>query len=271
MKKLALVTMILMLVAASAAAAPLADYSAGKGSLTLTWNVSQKLEADYHGLGSFLPDAAKNKFSGALTLGLGNNLAFQYRSRQGESSSRAASSGPLGTYHWSFAGPGPSPGPGPGPSPGIVTINNISGLILSKAQADEYNLLYKLNPNLSVFAGAVRVKATITWDGLVDYTYGLGRETDSVTGSSSQSATGYQLGLVAATKLGDKMTGWATVGLGNKLDAWEIGLSCPLVENLDLDVSYSQVKYKNLKPAVYGFSLDSLTASGLGLGLTYKF
>lgn len=271
MKRISLITLILLVIASIAAAAPLADYSAGKGSLELTWNVSQKLETNYQGLGSFLPDSAKNKFSGGLTLGLGNNLAFQYKNRQGESSPLTASSGPLGTYHWSFVGPGPSPGPGPGPSPGIVTIDNISGLILSRVQADEFNLLYKLNPNLSLFAGAIKVKATITWNGTVDYYHGLGHDIDQVEGSDSRSVTGYQLGLIAATKLGDKMTGWTTIGLGNKVESWEVGIGYPLAENLDLDLAYSHVRYKGLKAAVFGFNLDSVTASGLGIGLTYKF
>lgn len=262
MKKASLITVILLLIGSVATAAPLSDYSAGKGSVDLTWNVHQKLENNFSDLGAFLPDSAKNKFAGGLTIGLGHNLAFQYKNRQGESNLLAGNTGPLGTRDWSFTGF----------SPGIVTVSNISVSVFSKVQADEFNLLYKLNPNLSVFAGTVRVKGTVAWDGSIDYRTGGGFTfTQPVAGSDSNSVNGYQVGFVAATQLTDKLTGWATVGLGNKIESWEFGMGYPLAENLDLNLSYSKVKYKDLNAGLLGFDLDSLTASGIGMGVTYKF
>lgn len=262
MKRIPLIALILVLIASGAAAAPLADYSAGKGSVDLTWHVSPKLETHYSNLGKFLPDSVNDKFSAGLTIGLGNNVAFQYKYHQGESDPLLGNTGPLGTYMWL-----------PRVSPGAVRIHDISGLVFSKVRAEEYNLLYRLNPNLSVFAGATRVKGTVTWNGTVDYILGNGMHIyDPVVGSDADSVDGHQFGFIAATKLADKMTGWTTVGWGNKVESWEVGLSYQVADNVDLNLSYSGVKYKGLQTTILGNSIDySLTTSGIGVGLTYKF
>lgn len=116
--------------------------------------------------------------------------------------------------------------------------------------AQELNLLYKLNPNLSAYAG-------------------LNRNRYSVNRGYDSSETGVQIGVIGQTKLSDDLTAWAMLGAGNKRTAYEIGLGYGITDNLDLNIYYDYNKYKDNENAL-GRDFDA-KAKGFGMGVTFKF
>ena len=118
----------------------------------------------------------------------------------------------------------------------------------------EINVLRKVTENVSVYAGVMRVQ-------------GVYDEVSYPTEKSS-SKNKLQLGLVGSTKIADKLIGYASVGAGKDLTAWQIGAAYEVAPNVDFNVDYRQIKAKKLNFS--GAESDG-EAKGLGFGISYKF
>ncbi len=118
--------------------------------------------------------------------------------------------------------------------------------------ASEFNVIYKLNDNVNVFAGYVYAGTKLSMRGA-----SMGLHTD-----------GFQAGLTGWYPLGDKFKTFGKVGLGNNSRVYEIGFSYAVADNWDVDLSYRDAEYKDFKtPVGYcDFSFD-----GVRLGLSTSF
>jgi opacity protein-like surface antigen len=112
-------------------------------------------------------------------------------------------------------------------------------------QTNQLNLMYQVIPGLSVYGGYVHAKTDVhDWE------------------ESSNSA---QVGLQGRIDIPLLFTIWGTAGYGSKLNTFEIGVSKPILNNLDVDVSYYSNRFKDLDQ---GGDADS---HGVRAGLTFKF
>ena len=115
----------------------------------------------------------------------------------------------------------------------------------SKVKFQQTNLMYKVLPVLSAYAGYVNTTADV--DG------------------RSKSTNSGQIGLQARVDLPLLFTVWGRAGVGNKLNTMEIGVSKPLLNNLEVDLSYYDNKFKKLSQG------GSATTRGINAGLTLNF
>lgn len=119
----------------------------------------------------------------------------------------------------------------------------------SSLQSNQLNLMYQFNPNVAVFAGYVHNRFKASNDGE----------------SAHLSESGYQVGVLGTMKIAERTSAWASIGGGNKITAYEIGVGYDLTHNFDLDLFYNDTKYK-------GFKADSSAKThGVNLGITYHF
>jgi len=124
-------------------------------------------------------------------------------------------------------------------------------------KTQELNVLYKIDKNLSAYTGVVRVKGNVNSDG---------------NGFSSNTKNKIQFGLVGSTKIADKTTAYAVVGVASDYTNWKIGVSQEIAPNLELTVDYRRLQAKKLTFDVAGTLLDGdVTVKGLGFGVGYKF
>ena len=158
-------------------------------------------------------DGRSSNFDFGLTAGLGNRWAIQYRHFNPVSKN-------YGGYH--------------------------AGI-----RSQEVNLLYKLDKNLSAFAGWHQARITASHHGL-----------------SLPDKSTWQLGLIGTTALAKKTTLYGIVGAGNSLLNAEAGLSYALTRDMDVNLFYRYKKIDNLK--INSVDFDT-TVKGFGLGLTYRF
>ena len=114
-----------------------------------------------------------------------------------------------------------------------------------KITANQLNLMYKLLPQLAVYAGYVNTKT-------------------NVNGTSGSSNSG-QVGLQARVDIPLLFTVWGQAGVGNKLNSWEIGVSKALFNNIDLNISYYDSIFKNLSQG------GEAKARGINAGVSVKF
>lgn len=124
-KKIALITACLTLTASAAMASPLTDYSKGNVSIDLNYRNTQN-SANYGGNSFDWPK--KYNLEPSITIGLGNNFAFQYRNVNSKS--------------------------------GNVDLTGMGYTENHKLALDEFNILYRLSANVSAFAGYVSTKET---------------------------------------------------------------------------------------------------------------
>jgi opacity protein-like surface antigen len=240
MKKKVLLTLAAAMAVTSVAfASPLTNYDKGSLALDLNTSISPKAELTIDGISE--SDDSKERLGAGVSYGLGNKFALQYKFLDNKSKDYL-----LYEYSDPF-------------DYGNLTLN-------AKLTGHEINVLYQINPNVSAYVGVTRSTAKVT----VTENYGPnpGNITDSESLSESQSKNGYQVGLVGQTKLADKLTGWASVSAGNRVNAYEIGLGYDVAKNTELNLFYREVKYKD-------FNFDDtkldVTTKGLGAGVTFKF
>jgi hypothetical protein len=107
-------------------ASPLTDFSQGKGALDITLRPSSNLDFEGESL-----DGTSSNFDLGLTLGLGNNFAFQWQKS-------TAKSKLFGTL-----------------SDGV---NTATGSMNTKLTANQFNILYKLEKNFIAFVGYTQAK-----------------------------------------------------------------------------------------------------------------
>lgn len=121
--------------------------------------------------------------------------------------------------------------------------------------SNQYNVLYQLNPNVSAFVGLTNTQPTLK----------------STFGSQDgKHTTGYQVGVIGTVPLGDKTTAYASLGYGDQIEDYELGLGYAVAQNLELNVGYKDTKFKKLNMN-QGDSDFDYKAHGLTYGVTYKF
>ena len=112
--------------------------------------------------------------------------------------------------------------------------------------AQQFNLMYQVLPNVSAYAG---------W---------LGAEADTDFGGKKKNSA--HAGLQAHFDIPLLFTVWGNVSAGTKSTAYEIGISKPLFNNIELNLSYYDGKYKDL------LADDAeMKAKGVQMGVTVKF
>jgi len=147
-------------------------------------------------------------------------------------------------------------------------IYGYSGSLQGKAEA--VNVLYKLDKNVAAFAGWTKATADISGSDL---------STAGITVDVSK-INGYQAGFVGTLPLQKNLTAFSTVGFGNKITNYELGMAYQLDKNLEFNVGYRYTKYKGNETVSYSSSYgsyiidsgtDNFTIKGMECGITYKF
>lgn len=115
----------------------------------------------------------------------------------------------------------------------------------ARTRAQQFNLMYKLLPGISAYGGY------------------LNTDTSSRYGRTENSG---QVGLQASYNIPLLFTVWGNIGVGSKNSGYEIGISKPILNNVELNASYYHQKFKD---AFDGGS--DLKAKGVNLGVTVKF
>lgn len=228
MKKFCLTVLFLFALSTVAFASPLMDFSQGKGSIDLTWrDAKNSSSGDVFGDGK-----SKYNLDGAITLGLGNNWAFQYRSFNPQS----------------------------GDTPMLAPQ---TGTDKSKITTNEFNILYKLDKNLAVFAGWANAKGEITFTDYPGFNF------------TTKTKNLWQVGFVGNTAIADKTTLWASAAFGSSsMTNWEVGVSYEFAPNFEFNVNYREFKADDFTgTSTNGTAMRLTTAKskGLGFGVTYKF
>ena len=116
----------------------------------------------------------------------------------------------------------------------------------AKTRAQQFNLMYKVLPGISAYAGY------------------LNADTSGDFGGKTKNSG--QIGLQAAYDIPALFTVWGNVGYGNRNSGYEIGISNPIMNNLEVNASY----YNQTFDDAFGEDLD-MKAKGVNLGLTLKF
>ncbi len=113
--------------------------------------------------------------------------------------------------------------------------------------AQQFNLMYQVLPNVSAYAG---------W-------LGADADTERYGGKKKNSA---HVGLQAHVDIPLLFTVWGSVGVGTKSNAYEIGITKPLFNNIELNMSYYDGKFKDILDGD-----EEMRAKGVQMGLTVKF
>ena len=110
---------------------------------------------------------------------------------------------------------------------------------------NQLNLMHKVIPQVSAYAGYVNTNTNVN--------------------DTSGSVNSGQIGLQARFDIPLLFTVWGQAGIGNKLNSWEIGISKPLLNNFDLNLSYYDNNFRNLTQG------GNARARGINAGVTVKF
>ena len=203
-------------------AAPLNDYSAGKTQVDLTWRQNDTNTKSIMGDADF---SKKGNMEFGITTGLGNNFALQYNNYNAKSKD--------------------------------TDFVNVGGPFTANAnfKMQEFNVLYKVDENLSVYTGIASVKGNF----------------NSTNGNpESDTKNKIQFGVIGSTKLAEKTTAYAQVGFASNLTNWKIGVSQEVAPNVELNLDYSSLQVKKMA-FNNGMGDVDMTSKGLGFGVSYKF
>ena len=113
--------------------------------------------------------------------------------------------------------------------------------------AQQFNLMYQVLPNVSAYAG---------W---------LGAEADTDNYGGKKKNSGH-IGLQAHFDIPLLFTVWGNVSAGTKSTAYEIGITKPLFNNIELNLSYYDGKYEELLN-----DGEDMKAKGFKMVVTVKF
>jgi hypothetical protein len=222
-KKVVGVLTCLMMLTTVALASPLMEYAEDSGSVDLTWrNTENTLSAP--GLSSTLPK--KSSLDAALTFGIGDNLGFQYR----------------------YFAP-KSPDDSTQRAPAVVN---------ARLTTREFNLLSKLDKNVTVFGGLVMAKGNQSVVAPAAFS-------ESV---DSKSRNLWQVGFIGTAPIAEKTILWGSAGTGRDLINWEVGIGYRVTTDLELNLSYRSIKADNLD--FNGGKVD-VEGKGLGFGVTVRY
>ena len=117
----------------------------------------------------------------------------------------------------------------------------------AKTRAQQFNLMYKVLPGLSAYAGYLNADTS----------------SDLFSGKTKNSG---QVGLQAAYDIPLLFTVWGNVGVGTKNAGYEVGVSKAILNNVELNASYYDQKFND----ALGGDKD-MKAKGINLGVTVKF
>jgi len=231
-KKVVLMVSFLFLFSAVGFASPLTDFSQGKASIDINWRPSSNLKYPEGKL-----DGNNNNFDFGLTIGLGDKFGFQWQNQTAKSKNYS----------------------------GTITVggNVLTGSANTKLTANQFNILYSLDKSVVAFVGYTQAKNEIDLRG----TYNGNPFSGTIAGKT---VNGWQAGFAGSFPLGDKFFGYGSVGFGNKITSFEIGITYEFSKNAELNLFYKSTEYKDLQfkgePDKYDLKVD-----GPGIGLTFKF
>ncbi len=230
-KKVAVMATMAMMICGIGNAAPLTDYSVGKTTIDMTWR-----SADINGKnqGDNADFGNKKGLDWGITTGLGNNFAIQYSDYNVKSKEAVLYQDATETFS-----------------------------MKSQLKTQEINVLYKLNDNLSAYTGLVRLSGN---NGVKDVLNNVTTEQSFDMNTKNK----IQFGLVGSTKIADKTTAYAQVGVASDYTNWKIGLSQEIAPNIELNLDYRRLEAKELRYSGTNNSIDA-TIKGFGFGATYKF
>lgn len=206
------------MICSGVSAAPLTDYSVGKTAIDM---VVRSSDINIDGADVSPSYDKKTNLDWGITTGVGSKFAVQYNGYNAKSK----------------------------------TTTFIDSVEKAEVKAQEFNVLYQIDPNLSVYAGSIKVKGSVTEveDG---YTVGIPSKSKA------------QFGLIGSTKIADKTTAYASFAVASDITNWKIGVSQEIAPNLEFNIDYRSLKVKDV--VVTGESFD-VTSKGIGYGITYKF
>lgn len=219
-------------------ASPLTDYSAGKIALDFAWRPSGNVNLKVDNYGSESCPGGSSNHDLGITVGLGKRFAMQFRNSRGDTATMTDQD-EYGTYAFKY------------------------GL-----QAQEVNLLYKINKSLSAFVGGVRISARASLNETI-------LDGGSYYLSTRESITGYQLGMIGTHQIAKNLTAYGVIGFGDKIENYELGLGYAIAKNVELNLGYRSSKYKKLRfrdeeEGGY-FDTFSYRFDGMSYGVTVKF
>lgn len=229
MKKISLIATVMIFALSSVAfASPLTDFSQGKVAVDINF----RPDADITCSGS-LTGSVKGKNDNidlGATIALGNKFAFQYKNsnQKTKDHSLTLTNPPL-------------------------TIN----VARTEIEAQEYNILYKIDKGFAAFAGITNAKASIT---------GI----SNPVSYPGKSISGYQVGIIGNTPIGKNLNAYGIIGVGDKITSFEFGVGYEIAKNTELNLFYKDAKYKDLEVQTLNGKSDA-TVKGMGYGLTFKF
>ena len=119
-------------------------------------------------------------------------------------------------------------------------------------QSNQVNAVYQFTPNVAAFAGYVNNRFSV----------------EDVEKEGHTSASGYQVGVLGRMEIAKRTSAWASIGVGNVINAYEVGVGYDLTHNFDLNLFYNDTKYKGFSDEAG--NLDFHTHS-VNLGVTYHF
>lgn len=190
-KIIAVMSMSLLITTATTFASPTTEFEQGATSLELGGTLNSRVS----GKGKISPNVpGESGYKVGITTGLSNNLAIQYK--QGMFKSQEST------------------------ILGITTF--------AQAKPNDFNLLYKVNSNLTFIAGYENTKIS----------YGK-----AVTAASKSAL---HFGFTGTHKLDDKATLFATILSGKDVMLKEVGVSYALSKDTTFNVSYAERNVKKV-------------------------
>jgi opacity protein-like surface antigen len=275
-KKIVLVALLIFAMSSMAMASPLTDYSKGNAALDINYRNSSTYDvnAGINGtpLNGGISFDGKHNYEWGFTYGIGNNWALQYR--------QATPKGTLNLIDFSREYV-PEPDPGEVGATALTTGSILDGVtavnvnLEAKTRVEEYNILYKLDKNFSLFTGIVKATPSLKASAGVQ----LWME-DNYSGDlaiQGHDKNIWQFGFIASAPIADKLTAYGLASFGSDYRNWEAGLGYEIAKNLELNVNYRDMKIDNM--TVAGLSTPSgnhdiktdTKVKGWGFGVTYKF
>lgn len=320
MKKTVLALVLIFGIVGVCSASPLTDYSKGKVAIDFNYRPSFDMEAKpyveasgtYNGndVGAMGQEVnqyinenigdkgnfdGKTKLDWGITVGMGNNWAFQYRGLKAEADGKTYTifeNKDEGFYSAVENG-----------NQSYNRYRNLSVTLTPQVKSQEFNALYKFHKNFSVFAGVVEVTPSIkvspgfnqgeNYPNEYNYERSLG---GTLEFKGKDKYLG-QLGVIGTAKIADKTNVYGIAAIGKDYRNLSAGIGYEISKNWEFDVTYRHTKFEDLSFAsVYsnysheylspalaeqtsekytesaaGELKSDITVKGWGFGLTYKF
>lgn len=281
MKKIVMVVLFVFALSSVAFASPLTDFSKGKAALDINYRVSPdydlnarvndfNVNAEAKKIGLPTNFDGDNNLEWGFTYGIGNNWALQYR--------QATPKGNLTLIDYSR----------PDREENVVNSTPIQDFLYdshlhavnvnleAKTRVDEYNVMYKMDKNFSLFTGLVKASPSLKVNASVQ----PNRNQLPFSGNVSfqgEDKNIWQFGVVAVKPLNNDFTTYGIASVGSDYHNWELGLGYKIAKDLEFNVNYRDMKIDNMKFANFttpNHSYDLTTDTkikGWGFGVNYNF